>query len=112
MDYKKAYENALERAKDIWAIHKDERPILEYIFYPENFFQTTLKEKLKELSVPFKVGVKIISKTNPNVILQIISNDCHGDKFECSNGSVLSLDQLNKHYDLYIEENKGSIIIN
>ena len=49
MDYKKAYENALERAKDIWAIHKDERPILEYIFYPENFFQINLKEKLKEL---------------------------------------------------------------
>lgn len=62
MDYKKAYENALERAKDIWKIHKDERPILEYIFYPENFFQTTLKEKLKELSVLLKLVLRLYRK--------------------------------------------------
>ena len=48
------------------------------------------------------VGTKIRSKTNPNVILSIISNDCHGDEFECSNGSVLSLKQIEKYYDLII----------
>lgn len=58
------------------------------------------------------VGCKIRSKTNPDVILRIVSDDCHGDKFECSNGSVLSLKQIKKHYDLYIEENKGTIVIN
>ena len=58
------------------------------------------------------VGCKIRSKTNPDVILRIVSDDCHGDEFECSNGSVLSLKQINKYYDLYIEENKGTIIIN
>ena len=58
------------------------------------------------------VGCKIRSKTNPDVILRIVSDDCHGDKFECSNGSVLSLKQINKHYDLYIEENNGPIVIN
>lgn len=58
------------------------------------------------------VGCKIRSKTNPDVILRIVSDDCHGDKFECSNGSVLSLKQIKKHYDLYIEENNGTIIIN
>lgn len=49
------------------------------------------------------VGCKIRSKTNPDEILSIISDDCHGDEFECSNGSVLSLKQIKKHYDLYIE---------
>ena len=50
------------------------------------------------------VGTKICLKTNPDVILSIISNDCHEDKFECSNGSVLSLKQIEKYYDIYIEE--------
>lgn len=45
-------------------------------------------------------GAKIRSKTNPDVILSIISDDCHEDKFECSNGSVLSLKQIEKYYDL------------
>jgi hypothetical protein len=58
------------------------------------------------------VGCKIRSKTNPDEILRIVSDDCHGDEFECSNGSVLSLRQIKKHYDLYIEENKGTIVIN
>ena len=47
-------------------------------------------------------GTKIRSKTNPNVILSIISNDCHEDEYECSNGSVLSLKQIEKYYDLII----------
>lgn len=47
-------------------------------------------------------GTKIRSKTNPDVILSIISNDCHEDEFECSNGSVLSLKQIEKYYDLII----------
>ena len=49
-------------------------------------------------------GTKIRSKVNPDVILRIISDDCHGDEFECSNGSVLSLNQIEKYYDIYIEE--------
>ena len=47
-------------------------------------------------------GTKIRSKTNPDVILSIISNDCHEDEYECSNGSVLSLKQIEKYYDLII----------
>lgn len=50
------------------------------------------------------IGTKIQLKTNPNVILSIISDDCHGDEFECSNGSVLSLKQIEKYYDIYVEE--------
>ena len=46
------------------------------------------------------VGTKIRSKTNSDVILSIISNDCHEDEFECSNGSVLSLKQIEKYYDI------------
>lgn len=48
------------------------------------------------------VGTKIRLKTNPDVILSIISNDCHEDEFECSNGSVLSLKQIEKYYDIII----------
>lgn len=46
------------------------------------------------------IGCKIRSKTNPIEILSIISDDCHGDEFECSNGSVLSLKQIEKYYEL------------
>ena len=46
------------------------------------------------------IGTKIRSKTNPDVILSIISDDCHDDEFECSNGSVLSLKQIEKYYDI------------
>ena len=46
------------------------------------------------------IGTKIRSKTNPDVILSIVSDDCHGDDFECSNGSVLSLKQIEKYYDV------------
>ena len=46
------------------------------------------------------IGTKIRLKANPNIILRIISDDCHGDKFECSNGSVLSLKQIEKCYDI------------
>ena len=46
------------------------------------------------------VGTKICLKTNPDVILSIISDDCHEDEFECSNGSVLSLQQIEKYYDI------------
>lgn len=46
------------------------------------------------------IGTKIRLKTNPNLILSIISNDCHEDEFECSNGSVLSLKQIEKYYDI------------
>lgn len=50
------------------------------------------------------VGCKIRSKTKPIEILSIISDDCHGDEFECSNGSVLSLKQIEKYYELIREE--------
>ena len=46
------------------------------------------------------IGTKIRSKANPDLILSIISNDCHEDEFECSNGSVLSLKQIEKYYDI------------
>ena len=49
------------------------------------------------------IGTKIRSKTNPDVILTIISDDCHEDEFECSNGNVLSLKQIEKYYDLIIK---------
>lgn len=52
------------------------------------------------------IGTKIRSKANPNVILSIISDDCHEDEFKCSNGSVLSLKQIEKYYDIYVEKNK------
>lgn len=48
------------------------------------------------------IGTKIRSKTTPYEILSIISDDCHGDKFECANGSVLSLKQIEKYYDIII----------
>ena len=48
------------------------------------------------------VGTKIRLKTNKDIILSIISNDCHDDEFECSNGSVLSLKQIEKYYDIII----------
>lgn len=46
------------------------------------------------------IGTKIRSKANPDEILCIISNDCHGDKFECADGNVLSLKQIEKYYDI------------
>ena len=48
------------------------------------------------------IGTKIRSKTKPYEIMRIISDDCHGDKFECSNCSVLSLKQIEKYYDIII----------
>lgn len=62
---------------------------------------TTLNIKTPMLNNPkIAIGTKIRLKTNPNVILNIISDDCHGDEFECSNGSVLSLKQIEKYYDI------------
>lgn len=62
---------------------------------------TTLNIKTPMVNNPqITIGTKIRSKTNPNVILNIISNDCHGDEFECSNGSVLSLKQIEKYYEI------------
>lgn len=79
---------------------------------PEGMYEHETKLEFNESDPRIGIGCKIRSKTNPDVILRIVSDDCHGDKFECSNGSVLSLKQIKKHYDLYIEENKGTIIIN
>lgn len=78
---------------------------------PEVMYENK-SDSMTDNTTQITVGCKIRSKTNPDVILSIISDDCHGDEFGCSNGSVLSLRQINKYYDLYIEENKGTIIIN
>lgn len=78
----------------------------------EGMNEDEAKLEFNESGSRIGVGCKIRSKTNPDVILRIVSDDCHGDEFECSNGSVLSLKQINKYYDLYIEENKGTIVIN
>ena len=45
MDYKKAYEDSLDRAKKLWEIYKDERHIIEFIF-PEVCY---LKDKENKL---------------------------------------------------------------
>ena len=70
-------------------------------------FIDTLEVKVVDLdlenennSPKITAGIKIRSKTNPDVILSIISNDCHEDEFECSNGSVLSLKQIKKYYEV------------
>ena len=72
-----------------------------------SFVEDTLEIKEVDLelenennNLKITIGTKIRSKTNPNVILSIISNDCHGDEFECSNGSVLSLKQIEKYYEI------------
>ena len=74
-----------------------------------SFVEDTLE--VKEINVELEnennnpkvsIGTKIRSKANPNVILSIIFNDCHDDEFECSNGSVLSLKQIEKYYDIII----------
>ena len=56
--------------------------------------------KILKDNTKITIGTKIRLKTNPDVILNIISDDCHYDKFECSNGSVLSLKQIEKYYDI------------
>ena len=56
--------------------------------------------KILKDNTKITIGTKIRLKTNPDVILNIISDDCHYDEFECSNGSVLSLKQIEKYYDV------------
>ena len=63
-------------------------------------FIDSLEEEPAQNNPKITIGTKIRSKTNPDVILSIISNDCHEDEFECSNGSVLSLKQIKKYYDI------------
>lgn len=58
------------------------------------------EEEMSNNDTKITVGTKISSKVNPDVILSIISDDCHEDEFECSNGSVLSLRQIEKYYDI------------
>lgn len=59
-------------------------------------------KKLLPNNSKIAIGTKIRLKSKPDVILNIISNDCHEDKFELSNGSVLSLEQIEKFYDVII----------
>jgi len=55
--------------------------------------------EIEQYKYDITIGTKIRSKANPDVILTIISDDCHEDEFECSNGSVLSLKQIEKYYE-------------
>lgn len=70
--------------------------------YKENLEvkEVDLELENKNNNPKITAGTKIRSKANPNVILRIISDDCHEDEFECSNGSVLSLKQIEKYYDI------------
>ena len=67
---------------------------------PEDMYEHETKLDFNRSGSRIYVGCKIRSKENPDVILRIISDDCHGDEFECSNGSVLSLKQIEKYYDI------------
>lgn len=98
------YNECLKRAKIIDAeywngkadAYRDMLVVLDTLEVKE----VDLKLENENNSPKITIGTKIRSKTNPDVILSIISDDCHGDKFECSNGSVLSLKQIEKYYDL------------
>ena len=48
MDYKKAYEDIFDRAKELWGIYKGERYIIEFIF-PEVCYLKDKEERLKEI---------------------------------------------------------------
>jgi len=101
---------------EIERIKKEECPTDTYegrckLFWFEQFlsFLNTLEVKEVDLELEnennnhkITIGTKIRSKTNPDLILSIISDDCHEDEFECSNGSVLSLKQIEKYYDIII----------
>lgn len=82
--FKEAYGLGVQDAADIF----DEESDCTYNHTPNN--------------PQITIGTKIRSKTNPDVILSIISDDCHEDEFECSNGSVLSLEQIEKYYEVII----------
>lgn len=93
---------ALEAKEGIYEIE-----LLDYWLPSQNE-----SDSVTDNTTKITVGCEIRSKTNPDEILSIVSGDCHGDKFECSNGCVLSSKQIKKHYDIYIEENTGTIVIN
>lgn len=113
----KAYDEALDRAKKLKETCDSTAVVgwCEYIF-PElcELEDERIRKELIENvtdsleeepdcipnSSKVTVGTKIRSKANPDVILSIISDDCHEDEFECSNGSVLSLKQIEKYYDI------------
>jgi hypothetical protein len=98
------YNECLKRAKIIDAeywngkadAYRDMLVVLDTLEVKE----VDLKLENENNSPKITIGTKIRSKTNPDVILSIISDDCHEDEFECSNGSVLSLKQIEKYYDL------------
>lgn len=49
MDYKKAYEGSLDRAKELWGIYKGERHIIEFIL-PEVCYLKDKEERLKDMT--------------------------------------------------------------
>ena len=48
MDYKKAYEDIFDRAKELWGIYKGERHVIEFIF-PEVCYLKDKEERLKHM---------------------------------------------------------------
>lgn len=110
------YINKAAVIAEIERIKKEECPTDSYegrckLLWFEQFlsFINTLEVKEVDLELEnennntkIAIGTKIRSKVNPDIILSIISNDCHEDGFECSNGTVLSLKQIEKYYDIII----------
>lgn len=74
--------------------------LLSYIEDTLEIKEVDLKLENENNEPKITIGTKIRSKTKPIEILSIISDDCHGDEFECSNGSVLSLKQIEKYYEI------------
>ena len=103
----KDYDRALEIAKAWYKLDNNDlsNDDLETLF-PELKESKNERDKERTYKIvndhQITIGTKIRLKTNPNIILSIISNDCHEDEFECSNGSVLSLKQIEKYYDIII----------
>ena len=54
MDYKKAYEDSLSRAKELWEIYKGERHIIEFIL-PEVCYLKDKEERLKGMTQEEKI---------------------------------------------------------
>ena len=110
MDKVEKIKTEIERRKSL----ADKEPENMYFFARSDAYRELLNfiDSLEEESdciynhtpnnTKITTGTKIRSKTNPDIILSIISNDCHEDEFECSNGSVLSLKQIEKYYDIII----------
>lgn len=97
-DKKKAYDEFIWRCQDYEIINESDNINLDDLNY-DYLRHKKINNATKLTKFKITIGTKIRSKTNPDIILSIISDDCHEDKFECSNGSVLSLKQIEKYYE-------------